>query len=79
MLASPRKVISGDDSLLSEIELIQIYDEVFDKLKIPNIEICINNRKILSGLVELMNDKELFNDIKCDYKLMLWIWLKNML
>lgn len=55
--------VIGDNSLLSEIELIQIYDEVFDKLKIPNIEICINNRKILSGLVELMDAKELFNDI----------------
>ena len=55
--------VIGTESLLSEIELIQLYDEVFDTLKIPNIEICINNRKVLSGMVELMNSEELFNDI----------------
>jgi len=55
--------VIGTDSLLSEIELVQIYDEVFDTLKIPNIEICVNNRKVLSGMVEVMNSEELFNDI----------------
>ena len=55
--------VIGTESLLSEIELIQLYDEVFDSLKIPNIEICINNRKVLSGMVEVMNSEELFNDI----------------
>tara|TARA_B110000879_G_scaffold21747_1_gene27783 strand:- start:583 stop:1929 length:1347 start_codon:yes stop_codon:yes gene_type:complete len=55
--------VIGTESLLSEIELIQLYDEVFDTLKIPNIEICINNRKVLSGMVEVMNSEELFNDI----------------
>jgi len=55
--------VIGTKSLLSEIELVQLYDEVFDTLKIPNIEICINNRKVLSGMVEVMNSKELFNDI----------------
>jgi len=55
--------VIGTKSLLSEIELVQLYDEVFDTLKIPNIEICINNRKVLSGMVEVMNSKKLFNDI----------------
>ena len=55
--------VIGTESLLSEIELIQLYDEVFDTLKIPNIEICINNRKVLNGMVEVMNSEELFNDI----------------
>mgnify|MGYP001390174845 CR=1 FL=1 len=55
--------VIGTDSLLPEIELIQLYDEVFSNLNIPNIIICINNRKVLSGMVELMNSSNLFNDI----------------
>ena len=52
--------IVGTKSLLCEIELIQLYDDVFTKLNISGVKICINNRKILSGIVELMNaiDKE---------------------
>ena len=53
----------GTDSLLSEIELIQICDNVFSNLNIPNVEISINNRKLLSGMIELMNSNELFNEI----------------
>ena len=55
--------IIGTDSLLSEIELVQLCDEVFSELKVPNIDICINNRKVLSGMVEVMNSSEFFNDI----------------
>jgi histidyl-tRNA synthetase len=55
--------VIGTESLLSEIELIQLCDEVFNSLNIPNIEICINNRKVLSGMVEMMKSEELFNDI----------------
>ena len=55
--------VIGTDSLLSEIELVQLYDEVFSNLKIPNITIYINNRKVLSGMVELMNSTNLFSDI----------------
>lgn len=44
--------VVGSNSLLNEIELINIYLEVFKKLKI-DVEIKINNRKILSGLAEL--------------------------
>tara|TARA_B100000902_G_scaffold398869_1_gene467278 strand:+ start:16752 stop:18107 length:1356 start_codon:yes stop_codon:yes gene_type:complete len=53
----------GTDSLISEIELILICDNVFNNLNIPNVEISINNRKLLSGMIELMNANELFNDI----------------
>ena len=55
--------VIGTESLLCEVELIQIYDEVFSSLKIPNIDIRINNRKVLSGMVELMGELELFNTI----------------
>ena len=55
--------VIGTNSLLSEIELVQLYDEVFSNLKMPNITIFINNRKVLSGMVELMNSTNLFGDI----------------
>jgi histidyl-tRNA synthetase len=44
--------VVGSNSLLNEIELLNIYTEVFKKLNI-NVEIKINNRKILSALAEL--------------------------
>ena len=55
--------IIGAKSLISEIELIQLYDEIFSRLSIPNINICINNRKVLIGMVEVMNAGSLFNEI----------------
>ena len=55
--------VIGTDSLLCEVELIQLYDDVFSQLKIPNVDICINNRKVLSGMVELMGVTDLFEDV----------------
>ena len=55
--------VIGTDSLLCEVELIQLYDDVFSQLKIPNVDICINNRKVLSGMVELMGATDFFEDI----------------
>ena len=55
--------VIGTDSLLCEVELVQLYDDVFTKLNIPNVEICINNRKVLSGMVELMGATDLFDDV----------------
>lgn len=46
--------VIGSDSLLNELELIQIIDEVFDKLGIK-VVIKINNRKVLAGLAAAMN------------------------
>ena len=43
--------VVGSDSLLNEVELVQIFDEVLTNLKI-NAAIKINNRKILSGVAE---------------------------
>ena len=42
----------GSKSLLGELEMVQIVDEVFDRLGI-RVAIKINNRKILSGLAEI--------------------------
>ncbi len=44
--------IVGSGSLLNEIELSNIYKNVFEKLNIP-VEICINNRKVLTALSQL--------------------------
>jgi histidyl-tRNA synthetase len=55
--------VIGTDSLLCEVELVQLYDDVFSQLKIPNVDICINNRKVLSGMVELMGATDLFDDV----------------
>jgi len=55
--------VIGTDSLLCEVELVQLYDEVFTRLSIPNVAISINNRKVLSGMVELMGATDLFDDV----------------
>jgi len=55
--------VIGTDSLLCEVELVQLYDEVFTRLNIPNVAISINNRKVLSGMVELMGATDLFDDV----------------
>ena len=55
--------VIGTDSLLCEVELVQLYDDVFSQLKISNVDICINNRKVLSGMVELMGATDLFEDV----------------
>ena len=52
----------GSDSLLNEVELIQIVDEVYRRLKI-NVCIKINNRKILFGIAEIIGESEKITDI----------------
>jgi histidyl-tRNA synthetase len=47
--------IIGSDSLLNEVELVQIFDSVLTQLNIPGFEIRLNNRKILSGMAEVAN------------------------
>lgn len=55
--------VVGSESLWSEVELVQIYDQVFSQLKIPGFVIKINNRKILSGIAEVVNAKNHIIDI----------------
>lgn len=54
--------VVGSNSLLNEVELIQIIDEVFRRLKI-NVCIKLNNRKILSGIAEVIGEPEKIVDI----------------
>jgi histidyl-tRNA synthetase len=54
--------VIGSDSLLNELELIQIIDQVFESLKV-GIQIKINNRKILAGIAEFAGIPERITDI----------------
>ncbi len=44
--------VVGSDSLLNEVELVQIFDDALSMLRVPAI-IKINNRKILQGVAEI--------------------------
>lgn len=46
--------VVGSDSLWQEVEFIQLYDAVFSKLQLAGVTIKINNRKILSGIAEII-------------------------
>ncbi len=54
--------VVGSDSLLCEVELMQIVDTVFQRFGI-NVCIKINNRKILSGIAEMIGAPEKIVDI----------------
>ncbi len=54
--------VVGSDSLMNEAELMQIYDEVFSQLGV-NVEIKINNRKVLYGMAESAGIAEQFMDM----------------
>ena len=54
--------IIGSDSLLNEAELVQIVDEVFNKLGI-NVVMKINNRKVLAGIAEYIGKPDALVDI----------------
>jgi histidyl-tRNA synthetase len=55
--------IIGTESLISELELIQLYDDVFDALKLDNFSIKINNRKVLCGIAEVMGESDRLIDL----------------
>lgn len=54
--------VVGSDSLLNEVELMQIVDQVFTRF---GIRVCIkiNNRKILSGIAEIIGEADRIVDI----------------
>lgn len=54
--------IVGSDSLLNEVELMQIVDDVFSKFGI-RVSIRINNRKILQGIAETIGEAKRLADI----------------
>lgn len=50
--------VVGSDALIHEVELIQIFDQVLTKLNIPSFSIKLNNRKVLSGIAEVIGQPE---------------------
>jgi len=50
--------VIGSDSLWQEVEFIQLYDTVFSSLKLEGVTIKMNNRKILSGLAEVIGESD---------------------
>lgn len=53
----------GTDSLLCEIEIINIMNSIFNQLGYNNYKLKINNRKILAGISESLDIKNRFNDL----------------
>jgi histidyl-tRNA synthetase len=54
--------IIGNNSLINEVELIQLIDNVFDKLNI-RVAIKLNNRKVLAGIADVIGEPEKIIDI----------------
>lgn len=54
--------VVGSDSLMNEIELVGMIDEVFKRFGI-NVTIKINNRKVLSGIAEVIGEPDKIVDI----------------
>jgi histidyl-tRNA synthetase len=55
--------VVGSDSLLNEVDLIQIYDEAFRNLGIEKYELRVNNRKVLAGIAEVVKSIDLMSTI----------------
>lgn len=54
--------VIGSNSLINEVELVQMIDDVFTQLNVP-VLIKINNRKILSGIAEVIGQADKIIDI----------------
>jgi histidyl-tRNA synthetase len=54
--------VIGSDSLLNEVELIQIIDDVFSRLNVKAV-VKLNNRKILAGIAEVIGEADNFGAI----------------
>lgn len=54
--------VVGSTSLWQEVELVQLYDSVFAELGLEGVTIKINNRKILSGIAEVIGASDMLID-----------------
>lgn len=54
--------IVGSASLINEVELIRLYQWVFEKLGLT-VKICVNNRKLLAALAELIGGNRFLTDM----------------
>ena len=55
--------IVGTESLVAEMELILLYDDVLSTLGLKDFTIKINNRKILNGIAQIIGQSDKFTDI----------------
>ncbi|MBS1526644.1 MAG: histidine--tRNA ligase [Bacteroidetes bacterium] len=55
--------VVGSDSLLNEAEFVMIYDEALSKLGLKDFTIKINNRKILSGIAQVIDKNDNIIDL----------------
>jgi histidyl-tRNA synthetase len=55
--------VVGSDSLIYEIDFVQLFDSILTDLKLPSFTIKINNRKILSGIAEVSGETDKIVDI----------------
>ena len=55
--------VVGSNSLLYEVEIVQLLDEVLNNLGLPDFTIKINNRKVLSGIAEITGESDKIIDI----------------
>jgi len=55
--------VVGSDSLLNEAEFVMIYDEALGKLGLKDFTIKLNNRKILSGIAEIIDKSDNIIDL----------------
>ncbi len=55
--------VVGTDSLLMEVEFLQIYQEVYKLLGIKDYKVMLNNRKVLTGISEVIGAADKLTDI----------------
>jgi histidyl-tRNA synthetase len=55
--------VVGSNSLINEAELLCIYQSAFKAMKLPQVTIKINSRKLLAGLAEISGNADLMMDI----------------
>lgn len=55
--------VIGSDSLINEVELIQIFDDVLTDLGLTDFSVKVNNRKLLSGLAEVIGASDKMMDM----------------
>ncbi len=55
--------VVGSDSLLNEIELVQIVSKVYSSFGLPDVELKLNNRKVLQGIAEVIGSSDKIIDL----------------
>ena len=54
--------VVGSNSILLEYEMLQLFSDVFKKLKLDNVRVRINHRKVLNAIAKKIGIKDNFNE-----------------